>query len=79
MRWVHSTELLDPTPWLSGGELILYVDSYRSLALAVNRALAAGGRAWRARAASGRSARRRCRKRPVCGSVADTLVPLAFT
>ena len=23
VRWVHSTELLDPTPWLSGGELLL--------------------------------------------------------
>src|SRR2546423_8501930 len=23
IRWVHSTELTDPTPWLSGGELIL--------------------------------------------------------
>jgi purine catabolism regulator len=23
VRWVHSTELLDPTPWLSGGELVL--------------------------------------------------------
>jgi purine catabolism regulator len=23
VRWVHSTELTDPTPWLSGGELIL--------------------------------------------------------
>src|SRR5450755_329279 len=23
VRWVHITELLDPTPWLSGGELIL--------------------------------------------------------
>jgi purine catabolism regulator len=23
IRWVHSTELLDPTPWLSGGELLL--------------------------------------------------------
>src|SRR4051794_8375731 len=23
LRWVHITELLDPTPWLSGGELIL--------------------------------------------------------
>jgi PucR family transcriptional regulator, purine catabolism regulatory protein len=23
IRWVHATELLDPTPWLSGGELIL--------------------------------------------------------
>jgi PucR family transcriptional regulator, purine catabolism regulatory protein len=23
VRWVHSTELLDPTPWLAGGELIL--------------------------------------------------------
>jgi DNA-binding PucR family transcriptional regulator len=23
IRWVHSTELEDPTPWLSGGELIL--------------------------------------------------------
>src|SRR5204863_5798958 len=23
VRWVHSTELIDPTPWLSGGELIL--------------------------------------------------------
>ncbi len=23
VRWVHSTELDDPTPWLSGGELIL--------------------------------------------------------
>jgi purine catabolism regulator len=23
VRWIHSTELLDPTPWLSGGELIL--------------------------------------------------------
>ncbi|MEA2373607.1 MAG: hypothetical protein QOD53_70, partial [Thermoleophilaceae bacterium] len=23
VRWVHSTELVDPTPWLSGGELIL--------------------------------------------------------
>jgi purine catabolism regulator len=23
IRWVHSTELPDPTPWLSGGELIL--------------------------------------------------------
>ena len=23
IRWVHSTELVDPTPWLSGGELIL--------------------------------------------------------
>lgn len=23
VRWVHSTELKDPTPWLSGGELIL--------------------------------------------------------
>ncbi len=23
VRWVHSTELKDPTPWLSGGELLL--------------------------------------------------------
>ncbi len=23
VRWVHSTELVDPTPWLSGGELLL--------------------------------------------------------
>ncbi len=23
VRWVHSTELTDPTPWLSGGELLL--------------------------------------------------------
>jgi PucR family transcriptional regulator, purine catabolism regulatory protein len=23
IRWVHITELLDPTPWLSGGELLL--------------------------------------------------------
>jgi PucR family transcriptional regulator, purine catabolism regulatory protein len=23
VRWVHITELLDPTPWLSGGELLL--------------------------------------------------------
>jgi len=23
VRWVHCTELLDPTPWLTGGELIL--------------------------------------------------------
>jgi purine catabolism regulator len=23
VRWVHSTELLDPTPWLKGGELLL--------------------------------------------------------
>ena len=23
VRWVHSTELRDPTPWLSGGELLL--------------------------------------------------------
>ncbi|MFN8175693.1 MAG: PucR family transcriptional regulator ligand-binding domain-containing protein [Solirubrobacteraceae bacterium] len=23
VRWVHITELLDPTPWLSGGELVL--------------------------------------------------------
>src|SRR3954465_13949706 len=23
VRWVHPTELADPTPWLSGGELIL--------------------------------------------------------
>ncbi|HEX4344784.1 MAG TPA: PucR family transcriptional regulator [Solirubrobacteraceae bacterium] len=23
VRWVHSTELLDPTPWLTGGELVL--------------------------------------------------------
>ena len=23
IRWVHLTELLDPTPWLSGGELLL--------------------------------------------------------
>src|SRR5439155_21766583 len=23
MRWVHSTELPDPTPWLRGGELLL--------------------------------------------------------
>src|SRR3954466_12883564 len=23
IRWVHPTELEDPTPWLSGGELIL--------------------------------------------------------
>jgi purine catabolism regulator len=23
IRWIHSTELLDPTPWLSGGELLL--------------------------------------------------------
>src|SRR3954470_12303374 len=23
IRWVHPTELDDPTPWLSGGELIL--------------------------------------------------------
>src|SRR4051794_35365908 len=23
IRWVHMTELLDPTPWLSGGELLL--------------------------------------------------------
>jgi purine catabolism regulator len=23
VRWVHSTELSDPTPWLSGGELVL--------------------------------------------------------
>ena len=23
VRWVHSSELLDPTPWLRGGELLL--------------------------------------------------------
>src|SRR4051795_7168586 len=23
VRWVHISELLDPTPWLSGGELLL--------------------------------------------------------
>src|SRR5689334_22674986 len=23
IRWVHITELTDPTPWLSGGELLL--------------------------------------------------------
>ncbi|HXD56411.1 MAG TPA: PucR family transcriptional regulator ligand-binding domain-containing protein, partial [Thermoleophilaceae bacterium] len=23
VRWVHITELADPTPWLSGGELVL--------------------------------------------------------
>jgi purine catabolism regulator len=23
IRWVHATELVDPTPWLSGGELLL--------------------------------------------------------
>ena len=23
VRWVHSTELIDPTPWLTGGELLL--------------------------------------------------------
>ena len=23
VRWVHSTELVDPTPWLRGGELLL--------------------------------------------------------
>ena len=23
VRWVHSSELADPTPWLSGGELLL--------------------------------------------------------
>jgi hypothetical protein len=23
IRWVHASELADPTPWLSGGELIL--------------------------------------------------------
>src|SRR4051812_2271939 len=23
VRWVHITELADPTPWLSGGELLL--------------------------------------------------------
>jgi len=23
VRWVHSTELPDPTPWLKGGELLL--------------------------------------------------------
>src|SRR5208283_3615021 len=23
VRWVHSTELIDPTPWLRGGELLL--------------------------------------------------------
>ena len=23
MRWVHITELVDPTPWLKGGELLL--------------------------------------------------------
>ena len=23
VRWVHSSELLDPTPWLSGGEILL--------------------------------------------------------
>ena len=23
VRWVHSTELSDPTPWLRGGELLL--------------------------------------------------------
>src|SRR3982751_4495492 len=23
IRWVHMTELVDPTPWLSGGELLM--------------------------------------------------------
>ncbi|MEY2517272.1 MAG: hypothetical protein QOJ89_4630 [bacterium] len=23
VRWVHCTELMDPTPWLTGGELLL--------------------------------------------------------
>src|ERR1700752_718825 len=23
VRWVHATELVDPTPWLKGGELLL--------------------------------------------------------
>jgi purine catabolism regulator len=27
VRWIHSTELLDPTPWLTGGELVLTTGS----------------------------------------------------
>ncbi|HTN26107.1 MAG TPA: PucR family transcriptional regulator ligand-binding domain-containing protein, partial [Solirubrobacteraceae bacterium] len=27
VRWVHSTELPDPTPWLTGGELVLTTGS----------------------------------------------------
>ena len=23
VRWVHISEIVDPTPWLSGGELLL--------------------------------------------------------
>src|SRR6202161_2640114 len=29
VRWVHSTELTDPTPWLKGGELLLTMGTRR--------------------------------------------------
>ena len=32
IRWVHITELLDPTPWLSGGELLGWMDEIAAIA-----------------------------------------------
>ena len=40
VRWVHSTELLDPTPWLSGGELLLTTGMHYEATRLLNRRLA---------------------------------------
>ena len=45
VRWVHITELADPTPWLSGGELLLTTGMQLDSATRAARVRAAPGRA----------------------------------
>ena len=33
VRWVHISELLDPTPWLSGGELLLTTRTFATVVM----------------------------------------------
>ena len=40
IRWVHTTELADPTPYLQGGELILTTGVWRDAGLTSERFVA---------------------------------------
>ena len=70
VRWVHISELADPTPWLSGGELLLTTgmnlaepEAQRAFVERLAGARPRGARARR-RVRARRDARRRCARPP---------------
>src|SRR3954453_7757657 len=81
VRWVHISELRDPTPWLSGGELLLTtgrdLDSAKALrvfiATLADHGLAGAGPGPRQREGAARVHRDARRPRPRGRGVGDRL------